>query len=1078
MNKIEYPIFLSKIADGKDKLEGKSQENLAKVISKVIIEDGVEKKVIGLEGEWGSGKSNLIKIIDSNLGENYHTFIFDSWGSQEDLTRKSFLEQLISNLFDEKILLDKEKFKYLKNRLLSNTSTKYTQTFPQIKPFLLILSLAILLFTILSNFYSNVLKDRNIIEYINLGIWKPILFIYVVPLALFVWSFILSRKEYIKERKENKNREEIEQDSKWGTLSKMFYWFKGKEINSEQIENIIEDEPSVKQFREYFTKIEKEIKGYQKLILVFDNLDRLDKEKIKSLWSSIHTFFAEDTYSFDSWVIIPYDKSKLTKDFDNDYNGLINKTFSINFRIAPPVVTQWEAFLKDNLREAFGENLINEEEKEYLIKLFDLLSSAGTIKPRQIINYINNLVSMYKEWEDDIQNEDMFLRYISLFVLTKDEILDKPNEIILSRTYLGNAKALFNGDKYLDTCMSMITFGVKKELADEVLLDRQLRTALREGRTDLIKASIKHRAFEKYFIKANSTISIGLKYDGLVSVYQIVSEVFSPNMMKSFWETFGREIKNLDVFKEFNDNHKAILINTNENIGNDIIGRILRKLKENFKDEDVEIKYFSQLLIIEEFIYKENLSINLFSLIENVNFKPKPYLEFLKKVKGNFKKYKINYVKEELLSSFLKNDDNIDVDLVNNSLNELKIIKKELDIKEIIERLINKINTYSQENLEGFSKYLRILRGIGSIPLKLNLTSSLYTISFRRLDEHDIYFDITCIAISNLENNYHFHNSIEKLTENQVLDVSNKIETYITFNDLLKLTINNSNIKNLKKIIYTLTENNESLSVLDLNWILTNFDEVSSKVYENDEKKINLLIEKLNFNSNFNSKPNTISKSFYKYLNRQDLKLIKIVTKQSLNYFQNLTKDELYKSFKKTNIDFNIFSDLLKNNLINNFSDAFYSSYDDYMKNIAQEKDSIPSYEVWDIIIDILNKNKLESTFSSVRDIFINDRGELKEDDLLFFEKGLIKHGNLKKKPNIVTLKIIIPLIKLNENFEIFLDNHDFLSEIINLSETHKESAIGELQLKYDSNKYNDDKRMIEISKKLNFKNNIENKND
>ena len=95
-----YPVFLSKIATGEDKFEGESQTNLARVISKVIIEDKLEKKVLGLEGEWGAGKTNLIKIIQNKLGDDYHTFIFDAWGSQEDLTRKSFLEQLINELFE------------------------------------------------------------------------------------------------------------------------------------------------------------------------------------------------------------------------------------------------------------------------------------------------------------------------------------------------------------------------------------------------------------------------------------------------------------------------------------------------------------------------------------------------------------------------------------------------------------------------------------------------------------------------------------------------------------------------------------------------------------------------------------------------------------------------------------------------------------------------------------------------------------------------------------------------------------------------------------------------------------------
>lgn len=68
-------------------------------ITQTIKSEILEKRVIGLEGEWGSGKSNVAKIIQDELEVNYYTYIFDSWCNQEDLTRKSFLEQLISKLF-------------------------------------------------------------------------------------------------------------------------------------------------------------------------------------------------------------------------------------------------------------------------------------------------------------------------------------------------------------------------------------------------------------------------------------------------------------------------------------------------------------------------------------------------------------------------------------------------------------------------------------------------------------------------------------------------------------------------------------------------------------------------------------------------------------------------------------------------------------------------------------------------------------------------------------------------------------------------------------------------------------------
>lgn len=1076
MKQNNYPKFLSRIAKGVDKLEGGSQENLAKVISQVIKENKIEKKVIGLEGEWGSGKSNLIKIIQSQLGKNYHTFIFDSWGSQEDLTRKSFLEQLINELFLKEFLTEKEKWKDLKNRLLSNTSTTHTQKFPQIKPYWLIISLAFLLFTILASFYENVLKDYDIITSINFGVWKPILWIYLIPIGLLIWGFILSIKEYKEERENNKKRDLIDQDSKWVTLGKLFYWFNGNEINSEEIQNIIEDEPSVKQFREYFTNIEKEIKNKGKLILVFDNLDRLDNDKIKSLWSSIHTFFAEDNYTFDSWVIIPYDKSKLEEHLENGYHGFISKTFSVNFRITPPVVTQWESFLNYNFDEAFGKDLVNKDEKEYAIKLFDILSSHDTIKPRQIINYVNNLVSMYKEWKDDIENGDISFRYIALFTLTKYNILkENPNQSILNRSYLGNAEVLFDDDDDLDTSMSMLTFGVKKDFADEVLLDRQLKIALREGKDDIMKSSLKHRAFQKYFIQANSSISLNEKYRGLVKIYEVIKDTFSKNMMDTFWKDFGKGYLYVEgQFTEFNDNHKAILKNTNKVISRDILKKIIRQLQDDFNTKEVQEKYFSQLLIIEDYIKTENIDIELLSLIPKVNLVPDSFLNFVSKVKEDYKKYKINCKEDELVNFFFNESNNINIDRLEDRVEELDILNNEFKFDKIVEALDSKVKTAAYNDKANFSKYLHILKTLGKKPLELTLSTSFYAqLSSARINEDEIYIDAYCIAISDFQNAHNhssnFQNSLRSLTEDQINKISSKIELYNTYGSLLKLIVTNNTANGftkLKDIIYDVTINSYGTPSLNLDWALKNFDKIATRVFDNDEEKLKKFVEKLsNWHMHFETKPNLISEGVFNYLNRQELKLIELISKESLSYFDGLSKEEILEAFKSGNKNFKIFSTLLENNLIDKFSNAFYSTYDDYMKDIALEKETIPEdVGFWDTLIDSLNGNKLRSTYTSVRDIFINERGEVKENELHFFEKGLIKHGNLSSKPESSTLKIIIPLIESDDNFSIFLNNHEDLIDIINSSKEHKESAIGELQLRFNSQEYKDDEKMKKVA--------------
>ena len=73
--------------------------------------------LMGLNGAWGSGKSNVLGLVRRNFegAEDQSKFIFfeyDCWRYRLDLSRKMFLEELVDNLCDEhsptRLLLDKK----------------------------------------------------------------------------------------------------------------------------------------------------------------------------------------------------------------------------------------------------------------------------------------------------------------------------------------------------------------------------------------------------------------------------------------------------------------------------------------------------------------------------------------------------------------------------------------------------------------------------------------------------------------------------------------------------------------------------------------------------------------------------------------------------------------------------------------------------------------------------------------------------------------------------------------------------------------------------------------------------------
>ena len=114
------PKFLSSSPSGKDLFEGKSHQKIANTLFELIEKKAFPSNVIGLEGSWGAGKSNVIKILDSKFEQvesDYSFFTYDAWAHQEDLTRKTFLEEM----FLEKLFWGKMFFLKLVRAVIPKT---------------------------------------------------------------------------------------------------------------------------------------------------------------------------------------------------------------------------------------------------------------------------------------------------------------------------------------------------------------------------------------------------------------------------------------------------------------------------------------------------------------------------------------------------------------------------------------------------------------------------------------------------------------------------------------------------------------------------------------------------------------------------------------------------------------------------------------------------------------------------------------------------------------------------------------------------------------------------------------------
>lgn len=79
MSDIVTPKILQNVPVGKDKFASQSQDHIAESIKNLILNIDNEKspiRLIGIEGGWGTGKSNLVKILEKKLkGKGYSFFL-------------------------------------------------------------------------------------------------------------------------------------------------------------------------------------------------------------------------------------------------------------------------------------------------------------------------------------------------------------------------------------------------------------------------------------------------------------------------------------------------------------------------------------------------------------------------------------------------------------------------------------------------------------------------------------------------------------------------------------------------------------------------------------------------------------------------------------------------------------------------------------------------------------------------------------------------------------------------------------------------------------------------------------------
>ena len=1031
--------LLSNAPLGEDLFEGKSQKFIANAIVEELENNASQEhrsdcqKMIGIEGSWGSGKSNLIKIVENEIKkrhpEKFHFFTYDVWGHQEDLQRKAILNELVEFLLKNEILCKKDdetetdKWKE-KVKQTTGTITETTQVqLPRVSWGVFFCALILITTPVCEgvanlNYFDNKLFLRLLVASF------PLILLF---LLYFGWLNKKCRKE--KTRCFFPTKKLFKE-----TFAEILCVYEDKKIESTNREFVSETNPSVIDFRNLLKDISDALYDSNKhLVIIFDNMDRLPKEKIESLWSSIHTFFAENNGNTNISCIISFDRSHIRAAFPSNEDasisygdGYIDKTFDVVYRVAPPVLSDWKNFFKYKWLKAF-QSIDNLEEYEYVVQAYDFLSGKQGFIPRSIIKFINEMVLLKKIFPDIPE------RYKAIFILKKHELMEK----FPDKSYLGSLKPLYEYDEACDKYIAALIYQVPPERVLSVIYVTSLKSALDQGDKEEI-VRISQASFLKDILDEaiNRVNDLG---NAIVSLDYLPADSLDEIATKKLWTDLYNKAREKEpikidetyrLFGIIKKSQEVLLKHIDENLRIELISNLLAPFFDtNFKWENYSPNTYINL--IKKF--NEDLPLNkLIPILPILEIEPNAYIEILKTHENFVKSIPFTCSKLESHLTSLNFTQLLDLDCLKHLPNETK---NRLNIEPSLNNLFAQNQIYNEPN------FLKLLKLFEAFPkcnmnpkvIKWDALGQLFN-STKISDLKGILLAIRLIHSTHpLPGNNPFDTALKAPSN----DVKQPMFTYLEAHLSVEQVMVNDHLLSTYGIIqerikehivsgdYEITGNG-LFGILPrisrINQILaTDLTPLYSKMLEFYESKKEV------FQRVFDTQKATIEKvesilpkGTLEFVAQHPSNFSKELIQWLISYFDSLTKDIWLERVANHGLYGVKEALIIKYNWSRNAKDALET----YLTDVAKETRPIPNKTEENDIIESLNNGFKEHLFKNIRDEFGSGRAKMNLKLFVFFGDWLIKYGCIQQFTGDI-LRTIAPSFLLEDDSAVqIIANH------------------------------------------------------
>ncbi len=626
-----------------------------------------------------------------------------------------------------------------------------------------------------------------------------------------------------------------------------------------------------------------------------------------------------------------------------------------------------------------------------------------------------------------------------MYIFGKSKISKEGISEFFSPSFLGAIDFLYKNDENLPKYLASIHYQLPPDKVKDIIFTEKLKKALDNKDIKIAEGISEYAGFAD--VLENSIASVS----NFSNAIEVLDKVFEKYTQKEVVEhSWGSIYKKMGAKSENALKDYQIILLKNIKSPNIYLKRILEDFLN--QKEFTPTQYFNDIQKLSEIN-----RVDVFGNIESKTLDVEPFIEFVKLAKYNIDKYKI-LCDNEKLDEYLSNIETEymeDVTYIPYLKEKYTFDKYKKHIKELIPQNIGYVSAVA-------TLYTRLKELDRSIPKELLSDSQIYNLFSQCDKEDEFYTDLMCMRISRFSNynsswvNY-FNNELQKADDDLIEKISERIEYYTSYGDIL-LNLSNMDYEWYKKIAQKLTEDSFGVSSMNIETILKHYDEISENLI--DYVNVETLIKRFNDWSKYINKINTsninkIPIKFFEDAKNIDNELTKHCLKITKEYIENRSKEEWVTDIQDENFAYQVIEHIdLK--ITQNTFEALNDIVNEFIENKTNCEQQIKK------LLSKAEKDKkgLVSMFKDVRDKFT--RGDVEMNVNIFEVLGefLLEYGKLIEKKDvlrtILTNEVVdcYPevLIKHSNQIKELIKNEDekddFISHIVEKAKTEEKIKL------------------------------------